>query len=75
MKSYISELNIKKLLLDSTNDAMPLYEYCKANGIIPFIDLNPSNTGHIRYKDGFTINEDGIPICKMSLPMSHNNIR
>ena len=74
MKSYISELNIKKLLLDAAHDAMPLYEYCKANGIIPFIDFNLGNTGHTKYKDGFTINENGVPICKMGLPMHHDGV-
>lgn len=27
-------------ILDSAHDAMPYYDYCKTNGITPFIDLN-----------------------------------
>ena len=33
----------------------------------PFIDLNPGHTRHFTYKDDFTIDEDGVPICKMGL--------
>lgn len=40
MKSFLPELKISKLLLDSAHDAMPVYKYCKRNGITPFIDLN-----------------------------------
>lgn len=28
---------VKKLILDSAHDAMPYYDYCKTNGITPFI--------------------------------------
>ncbi len=69
MKSYIPEFKIEKLLLDSAQDAYPVYEYCKRKGITPFIDLNPAHTGHFKYKDDFTIDVDGVPICKMGLRM------
>lgn len=69
MKAYLSEFKIEKLLLDSAQDAYPVYEYCKQNGITPFIDLNPGHTGHFKYKDDFTIDKDGVPICKMGLRM------
>lgn len=51
MKSYLPGFYIEKLLLDSAHDAYPLYEYCKTNGITPFIGLNPGHTGHFKYKD------------------------
>lgn len=35
----------------------------------PFIDLNPGHTGYFTYKDDFTIDEDGVPICKLGLRM------
>jgi hypothetical protein len=40
MKLFLPEANVTKLILDSAHDAMPYYDYCKANGITPFIDLN-----------------------------------
>lgn len=69
MKSYLPEFRIEKLLLDSAQDAYPVYEYCKREGITPFIDLNPGHTGHFKYKDDFTIDVDGVPICKLGLRM------
>lgn len=74
MKSYLKEFHIEKLLLDSAHDAYPLYEYCKTNGITPFIDLNPGHMGHFRYKDDFTIGEDGVPVCKLGLRMRHDGV-
>lgn len=58
MKQFLPEANVTKLILDSDHDAMPYYEYCKTNGITPFIDLN--------WKCGrpdITIGSDGIPLC------------
>lgn len=69
MKAYLPEFKIEKLLLDSAQDAYPVYDYCKRNGITPFIDLNSGNTGHFKYKDDFIIDKDGVPICKMGLRM------
>lgn len=69
MKAYLPEFHIEKLLLDSAHDAYPVYEYCRRENITPFIDLNPGHTGHFTYKDDFTIDEDGVPICKMGLRM------
>lgn len=40
MKQFLPKANITKLLLDSAHDAMAYYEYCRDNGIMPFIDLN-----------------------------------
>jgi len=40
MKQMLPQANVTKLILDSAHDAMPYYEYCKAHGITPLIDLN-----------------------------------
>ena len=69
MNAYLPELRIEKLLLDSAHDAYAVYEYCKRKNIAPFIDLNPGHTGHFTYKDDFTIDNDGVPVCKMGLRM------
>ena len=64
MKSFLPDLQISKLLLDSAHDAMPLYEYCRKEGITPFIDLNDKRGTKLKYKDDFSIGPDGVPICK-----------
>ena len=69
MKAYLPEFRIEKLLLDSAHDAYAVYEYCRREHITPFIDLNPGHTGHFTYKDDFTIDDDGVPVCKMGLRM------
>jgi hypothetical protein len=74
MKSYLPEFRIEKLLLDSAHDSYPLYDYCKSNGITAFIDLNPGHSGHYKYKDDFTIADDGVPVCQMGLRMHHDGV-
>ena len=69
MKAYLPEFRIEKLLLDSAQDTYPVYKYCRQVNITPFIDLNPGHTGHFTYKDDFTIDDDGVLICKMGLRM------
>ena len=69
MKQMLPEANVTKLILDSAHDAMPYYDYCKANGITPFIDLNGKGGRPPVYKDDITINEDGIPLCPKGFPM------
>ena len=69
MNAYLKEYRITKLLLDSAQDAYPVYEYCRNHEIIPFIDLNPGNTGHFKYKNDITIDKDGVPICPLGLRM------
>ena len=56
--------DVSKLLLDSAHDAMPYYEYCCDHGIAPFIDLNADRGRSPVYKDDFTINDDGVPVCR-----------
>ena len=63
MKQFLPEANVTKLILDSAHDAMPYYEYCKANGITPFIDLNGKGGRPPVYKDDITIGSYGIPLC------------
>lgn len=69
MKQMLPEADVTKLILDSAHDAMPYYEYCKSNGITPFIDLNWKCGRPPVYKDDITINEDGIPLCPKGFPM------
>ena len=49
MKSYLPEFHIEKLLLDSAHDAYPVYDYCKANGITPFIQWCPCLQNGLTY--------------------------
>ena len=39
------------------------------NYITPFIDLNKGNTGKRIYMDTFTVNADGVPVCRKGLKM------
>lgn len=69
MKEMLPEATVTKLLLDSAHDAMPYYDYCKANNITPFIDLNWKCGRPPVYKDEVSINSDGIPLCPKGFPM------
>ena len=69
MKTWLPEYRVTKLLLDAAHDADAVYRYCQKSGIQPFIDLNSGNTSNFIYKDTFTINNDGVPVCKLGLHM------
>ena len=69
MKKMLLEVNVTKLLLDSAHDAMPYYNYCKKNNIVPFIELNWKCGKPPVYKNDISINNDGIPLCPMGFPM------
>ena len=69
MKSFLPDYTVSKVLLDSAHDAMPYYDYCKANNITPFIDLNWKCGRPPVYKDDISINSDGIPLCPKGFPM------
>ena len=69
LKQMLPDAVVKKLILDSAHDAMPYYDYCKANGITPFIDLNWKCGRPPVYKDDITIGSDGIPLCPKGFPM------
>lgn len=64
MKQFLPDFNVTKLLLDSAHDAMPYYEYCRDHDIQPFIDLNNKRGKPPVYKDDFTLDSDGVPICR-----------
>jgi len=72
MKSCLPDMKVSKLLLDSAHDAMPYYQYCKREGITPFIDLNAKRGIKLPYKDDFTIGKDGVPVCKEGRRMNHD---
>ena len=69
MKQMLPNAVVKKLLLDSAHDAMSYYNYCKENGITPFIDLNGKGGKPRTYKDDITINDEGIPLCPKGFKM------
>ena len=71
-RAFLPDFHISKWLLDSAHDAMPYYQYCRENGIQPFIDLNEKRGISMKYKDDFTIAKDGIPICKAGRKMNHD---
>lgn len=74
MKSYLPEFNVAKMLLDSAMDAYSLYEYCRKQGIVPFIDLKRTKADGTSYKGDFTLDSDGTPVCKMGLRMKRDGI-
>lgn len=63
MKQMLPDAVVTKLILDSAHDAMPYYDYCKANGITPFIDLNGKGGRPPVYKDDISLNKNGVPLC------------
>ena len=69
MKSWLPEYRVAKLLLDAAHDADAVYRYCLKEHIQPFIDLNPRQSGNLVYKDTFTIDKDGVPVCQLGLRM------
>lgn len=74
MKAMLPDYTVHKLLLDSAHDAMPVYQYCRQNGIVPFIDLNAKRGAKLKYKDDFTVGEDGVPICPAGHKMCHDGV-
>ena len=74
MKTWLPEYRVTKLLLDAAHDADAVYRYCQESGIQPFIDLNSGNTGNFIYKDTFTINNNGVPVCKLGLHMKPDGV-
>lgn len=74
MKSFLPEYKVSKLLLDPAHDAMPIYEYCRRQGIVPFIELNEKRGVKLKYKNDFTIGPDGVPVCMAGLKMRHDGV-
>lgn len=73
-RSFLPEFHVSKLFLDSAHDAMPIYELCRKNRTAPFIDLNNHRGKKPVYKDDFTLDSDGVPICKAGLRMRHDGV-
>ena len=74
MKSFLPEYSVSKVLLDSAHDAMPYYQYFKRENITPFIDLNGKGGRPPVYKNDFTIDKDGVPICPSGYRMRRDGI-
>ena len=69
MQQFFPEANVTKVLLDSAHDAMAFYEYFRDQGIQAFIDLNDKCGRPPIYKDDFTLDSDGVPICSAGFRM------
>ena len=74
MKSFLPNYKVSKVLLDSAHDAMPYYQYFKRQNITPFIDLNGKGGRPPVYKNDFTIDKDGIPVCPSGDRMRRDGI-
>lgn len=60
--------------VDPAHDAMPIYEYCRRQSIVPFIALNEKWGVKLKYKNNFAIGPDGIPVCMAGLKMRHDGV-
>ena len=58
----------------SKHDAMPYYLYFKQENITPFIDFNGKGGRPPVYKNDFTIDNDGVPLCPSGLRMRRDGI-
>ena len=59
---------------DSAHDAMPYYQYFKRENITPFIDLNGKGVRPPVYKNDFTIDKDGVPVCPSGCRMRRDGV-
>ena len=59
---------------DSAHDAMPYYQYFKRQNITPFIDLNSKAGRPPVYKNDFTIDKDGVPVCPSGCLMRRDGV-
>ena len=59
---------------DSSHDAMPYYQYFKRENITPFIDLNGKGGRPPVYKNDFTIDKDGVPVCPSGCRMRRDGV-
>ena len=69
MKAFLKEANVSEILLDSAHDVMAIYQFCQKNSITAIIDLNERGGVNFKYKDTYTIGNDGIPMCQAGLKM------
>ena len=72
-KAFLPDLHVTKWLLNSAHDVMPYYLYYRKNGIRPFIDLNEKHGIKENYKEDFTIEKNGVPVCKAGRKMNHDD--
>ena len=71
-RCLLPDLKPRSLLLDSAHDSMAMYQYCKKEDIVPYIDLNPCNARKSVDYHGVTVGPDGIPVCAAGLKMKSN---
>ena len=74
MRSFLPDYTVSKVLLDSAHDAMPYYQYFQRENITPFIDLNGKGGRPPVYKNDFTIDEDGVPVCPSGHRMHRDGV-
>ena len=74
MRSFLPDYTVSKVLLDSAHDAMPYYQYFQRENITPFIDLNGKGGKPPVYKNDFTIDEDGVPVCPSGHRMRRDGV-
>ncbi len=74
MKAFLPDYHVEKVFLDSVHDAMPYYQYFKRVGITPFIGLNGKGGRPPVYKNDFTIDTDGVPLCPCGHRMRRDGI-
>ena len=68
MKQYLPEAHVTKVILDSAHNAMAFNKYFRKHKIKAFIDLNGKGGHPPIYKEDFTINNLGIPLCREGVP-------
>ena len=71
-RNLLPDLKPSALLLDSAHDSMAMYQYCRRENIVPFIDLNLGNTKKTVDYHGVTLGPDGVPVCPAGLKMKSN---
>lgn len=65
MRQLYPEFNFSKDILDSAHDNYATYELLKYWNIEPFIALNKTNEGNVKYTEcEITVDENGVPYCK-----------
>ena len=74
MKSFLPDYTVSKVLLDSAHGSISYYQYFKRENITPFIDLNGKGRRPPIYKNDFTIDKDGVPICLSGYRMRRDGI-
>ncbi|MFZ5755091.1 MAG: hypothetical protein ACOY3J_12750 [Bacillota bacterium] len=66
------EFSFAECILDSAHDAYPIYKLLYHFKISDVIDLNSRNTGNLSCNSDFSLNEEGIPLCKAGHVMAYH---